>query len=107
MQATGDGEPAVGSADVMTCANVSDGAFIPDDKHSAWQILAPLVGLYHVRGGHSAVLLRQAHDQFCAGTPRFLHFYLPADHGIAIPLNWVLSNSTARFIWSAFTDTQV
>jgi hypothetical protein len=34
------------------------------------QILAPLIGLYHVRGGHSAVLLRQAHDQFCGSRPR-------------------------------------
>jgi hypothetical protein len=91
----------------MTCANASDGPFIPDDKHSAWQILAPLVGLYHVRGGHSAVLLRQTHDQFCSGRPRFVHFYLSADDGRPIPLNWVLSNATARFIWKAFTDAQV
>ncbi len=65
VQATGDGEADAGVADVMTCAIASDGPFIPDDKHGAWQILAPLVGLYHVRGGHSAVLLRQAHDQLC------------------------------------------
>jgi hypothetical protein len=93
----------------MTCANASDGAFIPDDKHSVWQIFAPLIGLYHVRGGHSAVLLRQAHDQFCGGHARFLHFYLPADQeGRPIPLNWVLSDATARFIWEqAFTDQQV
>jgi hypothetical protein len=107
VQATGDGEANVGSADVMTCGTVSDGAFIPDDKHSSWQILAPLFGLYHVRGGHSAVLLRQAHDQFCGARPRFVHFYLPADHGSPVPLNWVLSNKTARFIWTAFTDEQV
>jgi hypothetical protein len=107
VQATGDGEADVGRTDVMTCANVSDGPFIPDDQHSAWQILAPLIGLYHVRGGHSAVLLRQAHDQFCGERPRFVHFYLPADDGRPIPLNWVLSNATARFIWRAFTDRQV
>ena len=107
VQATGDGEADVTRTDVMTCDNASDGAFIPDDKHSALQILAPLIGLYHVRGGHSAVLLRQAHDQFCGTRPRFVHFYLPADEGRPIPLNWVLSNSTARFIWTAFTDDQV
>jgi hypothetical protein len=115
VQATGDGEASVTSADVMTCGNASDGAFIPDNKHSALQILAPLIGLYHVRGGHSAVLLRQAHDYFCH-PPRFVHFYLPADHeglpadqkGRPIPLNWVLSNATARFIWGqAFTSDQV
>ena len=36
-----------------------------------------------------------------------MHLYLPADHDAAVPLNWVLSNRTARFIWSAFTDDQV
>ena len=108
VQATGDSEADVGPRDVMTCANASDGAFIPDDKHSAWQILAPLMGLYHVRGGHSAVLLRQAHDQFCGARARFVHFYLPADEeGRPIPLNWVLSNRTAGSIWQAFTDRQV
>ena len=107
VQATGDGEADVSSADVMTCEKPSDGPFIADDKHSAWQILAPLVGLYHVRGGHSAVLLRQAYDQFCGPPPRFVHFYLPADSGRPIPLNWVLSNATGLFIWTAFTDKQV
>lgn len=107
VQATGDGEADVTRTEVMTCDNASDGAFIPDDKNSALQILAPLIGLYHVRGGHSAVLLRQAHDQFCGTRPRFVHFYLPADKGRPIALNWVLSNSTARFIWTAFTDDQV
>jgi hypothetical protein len=108
VQATGDSEADVGPTDVMTCANASDGAFIPDDKHSAWQILAPIMGLYHVRGGHSAVLLRQAHDQFCGTRVRFVHFYLPADEeGRPFPLNWVLSNRTAGSIWQAFTDRQV
>jgi hypothetical protein len=75
VEATGDGEADVGRKDVMTCANASDGPFIPDDKHGAFQILAPLSGLYHVHGGHSAVLLRQAHDHFCKPSPRFVHFY--------------------------------
>jgi hypothetical protein len=108
VQATGDSETDVGPRDVMTCANASDGAFIPDDKHSAWQILAPIMGLYHVRGGHSAVLLRQAHDQFCGVRARFVHFYLPADQkGRPFPLNWVLSNGAAGSIWRSFTDRQV
>jgi hypothetical protein len=107
VQATGDGEASVGTADVMTCGNVSDGAFILDDKHSAWQILAPVLGLNHVRGGHSAVLLRQARDQLCGAPVRFVHFHLPADRGTAVPLNRVLSDHAARFIWSAFTDDQV
>jgi hypothetical protein len=107
VQATGDGEPDVGPKDVMTCGNASDGPFIPDEKYSSWQILEPLIGLYHVRGGHSAVLLRQARDQFCGARPRFVHFYLPSDHGRPVPLNWVLSEKTARFIWTAFTDEQI
>jgi hypothetical protein len=97
----------VKTTDVMTCGNASDGSYIADGEHSAWQILAPLVGLYHVRGGHSAVLLRQARDQFCGAPPRFAHFYLPADNGTAVPLNWVLSNDMGHFIWSAFTNDQV
>jgi hypothetical protein len=75
VEATGDGEANVGPTDVMTCAKASDGPFIPDEKHSAWQILAPISGLYHVRGGHSAVLLREVHDQFCGARPRFV--FLP------------------------------
>jgi hypothetical protein len=107
VQATGNGKANVRTTDVMTCDHASDGPFIPS-KDSAWQILAPLVGLYHVPGGHSAVLLRQAHDQFCEVPSRFVHFYLPADDkGRAIPLNWVLSNKTGRFIWAAFNSAQV
>lgn len=37
----------------------------------------------------------------------FVRFYLPTDEGLPIPLNWVLSNATAQFIWKAFTDEQV
>jgi hypothetical protein len=37
-----------------------------------------------------------------------VHFYLPADHGEAMPLNWVLSDRMANFIWNnAFADEQV
>jgi len=43
--------------------------------------LERVLGLYHVRGGHSAVLLRQAHDEYCLPRIHFLHFYLPADNG--------------------------
>ncbi len=107
IQATGDGEADVKATDVMTCASPSDAPYIADAEHSAWQILAPLIGLYHVRGGHSAVLLRQAHDQLCGPPPRFAHFYLPANNGTAVPLNWVLSDDMGRFIWSAFDNGQV
>jgi hypothetical protein len=108
VEATGNGEVKTQAADVMTCGNVSDGAYIPDDDHSAWQILAPPIGLYHVRGGHSAVLLRQAHDLFCTEPPHFIHFYLPAlGKDNPVPLNWVLSDKTAKFIWTSFQDGAV
>ena len=107
VQATGDGEANVTAADVMTCDIASDQSFLPSD-HSAWQILAPLLGFYHVRGGHSVVLLRQARDQFCTEPPRFVHFYLPGDdNGRAIPLNWVLSDAIGQFIWTAFVSKRV
>jgi hypothetical protein len=110
VEATGDAESDVGKENVMTCAVASDGAWILDDKHSALQILAPLFGLYHVRGGHSAVLLRQTKDDYCDknAKSRFVHFYLPADDRKAVPLNWVLSDRMGRFIWGgAFTEGPV
>jgi hypothetical protein len=69
------------------------------------------------------VLLREARDALCSvptrpvyrcdrdiGQPvrcttpeaarqRFFHFYLPTDGDKPVPLNWVLSDRTARFIW--------
>jgi hypothetical protein len=117
VQATGDGEADVTTKDIMRCSRASDGPYIPSAS-SAWQVLAPLSGLYHVRGGHSAVLLRQAHDQFCPGRTsgdrpdRFFHFYLPGYHTSGsskldnVPLNWVLSDELAHFIWSDAFDDQ-
>jgi hypothetical protein len=106
VQATGDGEAKTADWDLITCRRGADGAYIAS-KRSGLQLLAPLVGLYKVRGGHSAVLLRQAHDQYCAD--RFFHFYLPGtDDGRDIPLNWVLSDTVAGFVWNgAFTTRQV
>ncbi|MFL5286125.1 MAG: hypothetical protein ACJ8AW_35390 [Rhodopila sp.] len=107
VQATGDGEPKVSTKDIMTCARASDAPDI-GSQAPALQILAPLVGLYHVRGGHSTVLLREAHDGFCAPGIRFVHFYLPAMDGVAVPLNWVLSRAVAGFIWNeAFAGSPV
>jgi hypothetical protein len=105
VQATAGGDTSTDSNGVMTCDRASDGPLIPGDGHGLYQILAPLSGLYHVRGGHSAVLLRQAKDNFCRpGKRRFAHFYLPANHGSAIPINWQLSDSAARFIWGHSLD---
>jgi hypothetical protein len=117
VQATAGGDIETDWTGVMTCDRASDGASIPGDGRGLYQILAPLSGLYHVRGSHSAVLLRQARDSLCGrpGKRRFAHFYLPANHGSPIPRNWRLSDSAARFIWGrsvdgdegAFSDTPV
>jgi hypothetical protein len=41
VQATGDREADVTRTEVMTCDTVSDGAFIPDDRHSGLQNPCP------------------------------------------------------------------
>lgn len=111
VQATGDGEVKVTDRDIMTCGRASDGPWIASKGRALPQLLAPLAGLYHVRGGHSAVLLREAKDEHCPG--RFFHFYLPGRKvqghpREAVPLNWVLSNDMAQFIWTdAFADRPV
>jgi hypothetical protein len=111
IEATGDSDPDAHPKDVMTCYQASDGPWIPGSSNTLQQLLAPVEGLYHVRGGHSAVLLRQARDNFCPSKApeQFIHFYLPVnDDHVSVPLNWVLSNPMTDFIWTnAFTDHQV
>jgi hypothetical protein len=98
VQATGDGESR--TEPVMSCAPTQDGPRTPGRESGALgQILAPLTGLYSVRGGHSAVLLRFAHDTLCGEARRFFHLYLPPTGQGNIPLNWLLSDAVARFIW--------
>jgi hypothetical protein len=57
----------------------------------------------------AAVLLRQARDTYCGerSAKAFFHFYLfylPARNGKELPLNWILSDDTAQFIWNAMDD---
>jgi hypothetical protein len=109
VQATADGDHKTAAAQVMHCFVASDGPAVWSKQSALTQILAPIAGLYHVRGGHSAVLLRQTFDDFCK-TPsqHFFSFYLPGDGRNDIPLNWVLSNTSANFIWTnAFSNKQV
>jgi hypothetical protein len=61
--------------------------------------LTPFLGLVRVLGAHSAVLLREARQKYCPGS--FFHFYLPAQGDQQVPLNWILSEATAQFIWGA------
>lgn len=67
------------------------------------QALAPLLGLYNVRGGHSDWILREVRQEYCDGDrehQRFYHFYLyRIDEDV--PLNWVLSRQISCKIWNA------
>ena len=122
VQASGDGE-ILPAEDVERCEPLNDDPTWMSETARPLQFLAPVSGLYNVRGGHAAVLLREARDALCpdrtppvyrcdqdvgrpvrcttpeAARQRFFHFYLPADGDKAVPLNWVLSDRTARFIW--------
>jgi hypothetical protein len=88
------------------------------------QALVPFDGILAQRGAHAAILINEARTDYCAdatppvyrcdapsGLPvrcttatgagqRFFHFYLPANGNRPIPLNWVLSDTMARFIWN-------
>jgi hypothetical protein len=102
VQATADG---VAVEPVVRCGSPPDDPAELTGTQRPLQLLAPALGLLAVRGGHSAVLLRQARDRFCApqqSTQAFFHFYLPArPDGAEVPLNWILSDTTAAFIWNA------
>jgi hypothetical protein len=95
VQATADGTATLTLNDVVRWNSA------PQDPGEArlvspsLQLLAPILGLYNVRGGHSAVLLRAAKDIY---KTNFVHFMLPGDNGRDVPLNWVLSADTASFI---------
>ena len=104
VQATADGVAALTLRDVMRWNSP------PQDPGEArlvspsLQLLAPIAGLYNVRGGHSAVLLRAAKDAY--GTS-FVHFMLPGHGDRDVPLNWVLSADTASFIRRAIRAPHV
>ena len=74
------------------------------------EVLTPLLGLINVRSGHVDVLLRRTADRYCADAPlankphqrqSFFHYYLPACGRQNVPLDWVLSEQMAQFVWSA------
>jgi hypothetical protein len=102
VQATADG---VAVDQVVRCGGPADDpADLGGDQHPLQLLRAPLGGSA-VRGGQSAVLLRQVRDHYCGPQPStqaFFHFYLPArPDGSEVPLNWILSDATALFIWNA------
>jgi hypothetical protein len=102
VQATADG---VAVDQVVRCDGPPDDPADLGGDQRALQLLRPALGTLAVRGGQSAVLLRQARDHYCApqqSTQAFFHFYLPArPDGSEVPLNWILSDAAASFIWNA------
>jgi hypothetical protein len=108
VQATASGSAPDPSEAIVRC---SDPGLGPHQSASTGelQIFAPLIGLYSVRGGHSAVALRYARDAYCTSAdgkpaPRFFHFYLGSTSLGDVPLNWVLSQQMAEAVWAVMED---
>ncbi len=104
--ADADEKVVVGTAqapgDIVRCPPVDlKGPTTPSGlTHMSLQVLGPILGMYNVRGGQSAAFLRDAAHEFCDGpSQRFFHFYLSGQTKPAIPMNWMLSDGTARLIW--------
>jgi hypothetical protein len=117
----GDGHPVVPIL-VQATADAADTPGLPDldrqiprctgpfrdnplddiGKARADQVSAPLQGLLGIRGGHSGWVLRRVVDEYCTPAQHFFNFYLYRDyqHDRSVPLNWTLSDATARFIWN-------
>jgi hypothetical protein len=104
IQATATGAPDITPAQVVRFGSPPDDPTAPHFAPAPLEILAPLVGLNAARGGHAAVLLRQARDEL---GERFFHFYLPGENGKEVPLNWVLSDATTKFIRGAIDEDKL
>jgi hypothetical protein len=99
VQSTADG---VSLDQVVRCGGPPDDPANLGGDQRPLQLLRPVLGPLAARGGQSAVLLRQARDRYCTPQQAFFHFYLPAQpDGSEVPLNWILSDATALFIWNA------
>jgi len=101
VQATADGSAAITIDDIVRCGSRPDDHTYVAPSQRPLQLTAPIFGLYNVRSAHTAVLLREATDAYCAEAKRFFHFFLIGNSGTDVPLNWILSDRTARYIWSA------
>jgi hypothetical protein len=114
VQATGSGEATFVPASIIRCSNPKDDPSVVTPGPLPLEIIAPLIGLYSVRSGHSDIVLRQTRDTYCPGQPQsFFHFFLPglkstpdAKTRTEVPLNWVLSTATHDFIWGALDDSE-
>jgi hypothetical protein len=106
------------------CRPLFDDPVAPSKSYRPVQALAPPLSLANLRGAHAAIIIREVREAFCpapspgrfrcdnaTGLPmrctnvdgvghRFFNFYLPADGDRPVPLNWILSEGAARFIWN-------
>ena len=98
VEATGEG---VTIDHIVRCGSPPDDPAIVPGTARPPQLLAPVLGILDVRGSHSAVLLREARDRYCAPRKAFFHFYLPGEDLGDVPLNWILSDAAAHFVWTA------
>ena len=96
--ATADADRGVAENQIVRCGVPADddpGRSIGGSRPI--QFLAPLLGLYATRVGHANLMLREASAVYC---PRhaFFHLYLYRKNE-DVPLNWVLSQPMADYIW--------
>jgi hypothetical protein len=102
VQATANADRGIDERDIARCGNrlpVNPAVSAAETRSS--QFLVPLIGLSAVRGGHSHALLKEAQEEYCdqGGQQAFFHFYLYSADGFDVPLNWMLSEKVADYIW--------
>ncbi|HUO91344.1 MAG TPA: hypothetical protein VMU22_00400 [Rhizomicrobium sp.] len=101
VEASADADP-IEEDQIPRCDRLRDDPERPNGQQRPLQLLAPVIGVYTARSGHSNVALRDALREFCgASGQRFFHFYLYDKPDGGIPLNWALSEAVARYIWDA------
>jgi hypothetical protein len=113
VEATADADAKIAEDRIIRCWSRPGGAPTHHDVRESpsqslgtsrpLQALAPLLGLYSVRGGHSGWILRRVAQEYCADDPvnhRFFHFYLYREREY-LPLNWTLSRRVSCAIWTA------
>lgn len=96
-------EDQIAERHIVRCGNrLPDNPGVARGQPRSSQLLVPLLGLSAVRDGHSHVALKEAQQGYCAeaGHQAFFNFYLYNGRDFDVPLNWVLSEKVAQFIWS-------
>lgn len=110
VQATADGKIATTPSQIARCGWTEPPPAMPGDTFfQKFDVLMPVLGVYNVNSGHTAVVLRQAVKDYCHGPrdERFFHFYLPGINSTDVPLNWVLSPDMVREIWHQMDNADI